>query len=56
MGGIGNKERTYVGKLERVLFISVNLPQFDRYSFFQLFKNKYEAPSRRGRIHTHLSN
>ena len=31
----GNKEWMYVGKLERVLFIKVVRPPFDKYSFFQ---------------------
>jgi hypothetical protein len=34
--GIGNKERKYVGRLERVFFIRVTLPPFDRYNRFQL--------------------
>jgi len=35
----GNREkgeRKYVGRLERVLFIRVTLPPFDRYNHFQL--------------------
>ena len=31
---MGNKEWIYVGKLERVLFIKVFWPPFDKYSFF----------------------
>ncbi|KAL4637692.1 hypothetical protein ACB092_03G094800 [Castanea dentata] len=32
--GIGRRERRYVGKLERVLFIRVSLPPLDRYNLF----------------------
>jgi hypothetical protein len=36
-GGNGKKrERKYVGRLERVLFIRVTLSHFDRYNRFQL--------------------
>jgi hypothetical protein len=34
--GIGKRERKYVGRLERVLFIRVTLLPFDRYNRFQL--------------------
>jgi hypothetical protein len=34
--GIGKRDRKYVGRLERVLFIRVTLPPFDKYNRFQL--------------------
>jgi hypothetical protein len=36
MEGIENKERKYVGRLDKVLFIRVILPPFDRYILCQL--------------------
>jgi hypothetical protein len=36
LDGIGNKERKYVGRLDKVLFIRVTLPPLDRCIHFQL--------------------
>jgi hypothetical protein len=33
---MGKRERKYVGRLDRVLFIRVTLPPLDKYILFQL--------------------
>jgi hypothetical protein len=43
--GIGKRERKYVGRLERVLFIRVTLPPFDKYNRFQLTSRLSTLPT-----------
>jgi hypothetical protein len=35
LDGIGKRERKYVGKMDKVLLIKVNLPPLDKFSFTQ---------------------